>query len=391
MLNIDGDDLALVMSGGGARAAYQVGFLRCLAKHHQNIHFPILTGVSAGAINAAYLANESATFREKADRLADIWKNLTIEQVYRADSPSVARHVVSWGMRLLMGRASNTIKTRSLVDTQPLSDLLHDILHQEKGRLLGVEKNILEGHLKAVAITASSYTTGRSVSWMQGKGIKPWERAHRKSVVADITVDHILASASLPMFFPSVHVDGSWYGDGGIRLTAPLSPAIHLGGRRLLAISTRHIPDSHDMDDVSIDDYPPPAQIIGNIFNAIFLDAFDNDALRLERINELIKRLPEEQRNELYPVRLLILRPSCDLGKLANQYEPELPKAFRFMTRGLGTKETRSNDLLSLIMFQPDYLRHLMDLGYADAEARLGEIEAFINAPSEVWIPEYLP
>ena len=374
-------DLGLIMSGGGARAAYQVGFLRSLARHHEDLHFPIITGVSSGAINAAYLANESGHFRDKVERLANIWSRLTIDHVFRVDSMSIARHVLSWGMRLVMGGASNAIRTRSLVDSEPVRRLMHDILKPEGGRLTGIERNIREGWLKAVAITASSYTTGQSITWVQGHDVSPWVRAHRKSVFSDITIDHIMASASLPMFFPSIYVDGSWYGDGGIRLTAPLSPAIHMGARRLFAISTRHLPPVEDIESVTLDDYPSPARVMGAMYNAIFLDVFDNDALRLERVNRLLERLPQDQWPQgLAPVKLLLLRPSEDLGALAGQYEPQLPASFRFMTRGWGTRERKSADMLSLVMFQPDYLQHLIELGERDAEARLDDINAFFEA-----------
>jgi len=379
-MNSKTDDLGLVMSGGGARAAYQVGFLRSLGHHHKDIHFPIITGVSSGAINAAYLANESGTLHEKAERLAEIWGNLTIDHVFRVDSMSIARHVLSWGVRLITGGAANAIMTRSLVDTGPIRNLLKDILKPEHGRLTGIEKNINEGVLRAIAITASSYTTGQSISWVQGNNVAAWERAHRKSVFSDINIDHIMASASLPMFFPSVYVNGSWYGDGGIRLTAPLSPAIHMGARRLLAISTRHLQPVREAKQVKIDDYPSPARVIGAMYNAIFLDVFDNDALRLERVNTLINRLSEERRDGLVPVKLLLLRPSEDLGNLASQYEPQLPGPFRFMTRGWGTKEYRSSDMLSLVMFQPDYIQHLIQMGERDAEARKDEIDHFLHS-----------
>lgn len=372
--------LGLVMSGGGARAAYQVGFLRSLGRHHPNLCFPIITGVSSGAINAAYLANESGSLHEKAGRLADIWGNLTIDNVFRVDAPSIARHVMSWALRLVTGGATNTVTARSLVDTGPLRHLLEDILKPEKEKLSGIARNISNGSLTAISITASSYTTGQSISWVQGVDVKEWRRAHRKSVFADITVDHIMASAALPMFFPSVYVNGSWYGDGGLRLTAPLSPAVHMGAQRLIAISTRHIPTLDESKPPRIDDYPAPAKVIGALYNAVFLDVFDNDALRLERVNSLIRHLPPEKREGLTPVKLMLLRPSEDLGNLAAKYEPRLPRPFRFMTRGWGTRENRSTDMLSLVMFQADYTRHLMAMGERDAEARMDEINAFLKS-----------
>jgi len=300
--------------------------------------------------------------------------------VFRVDSMSISRHVFSWGARLITGGAAgNSVETRSLVDSEPIRRLLMEILKPEHGKLNGIQQNIDEGNLKGIAITASSYTTGQSITWVQGNDIRAWERAHRKSVFSDISVEHIMASASLPMFFPSVYVNGSWYGDGGIRLTAPLSPAIHMGATKLLAISTRHIPTLAETARQKIDDYPSPAKVIGAMYNAVFLDVFDNDALRLERINTLLKQLPDARHDGLVPLKLLLFRPSEDLGDLARHYEPQLPKPFRFMTRGWGTREARSTDMLSLVMFQSDYTQHLIKLGEKDAEANMHRINEFFN------------
>ena len=375
----ENSDLALVMSGGGARAAYQVGFLRGLAHHRKDVHFPIITGVSAGAINAAFLANESGSFQSKIEKLTDHWAGLTLEHVFRVDAPSIALHAGGWALRLILGRASKQVKVRAMVDTDPLRVFLQGILQSNDGRLSGVQSNLDSGELKGVALTASNYSTGQSVTWVQANEVDHWQRAHRKSISANVNVKHIMASAALPLFFPAVEVDGEWYGDGGIRLTAPLSPAIHLGAKKILAISTRYVPTIEEQGAGMLDDYPPPAQVVGAIFNAIFLDVFDNDALRLERINTLIEYSTEEHDHKLEPVKLLLLRPSENLGKIANQFEPNLPRTFRFMTRGLGTKETRSNDLLSMIMFQQDYISAMMDLGFRDAESRLDELNSFFN------------
>jgi NTE family protein len=189
----------------------------------------------------------------------------------------------------------------------------------------------------------------------------------------------VVASSALPFFFPAVEVDGAWYGDGGIRLTAPLSPAVHLGARRIIAVSTRYARTRAEADRPAVVGYPPPAQVAGVLYNAIFLDQLDSDALQLQQINRLIARLPEIAREGLRPIQLLMLRPSIDLGRLANAYEPDLPRAFRFLTRGLGTRETRSNDMLSLVMFQKDYVKRLIELGEADAHARLEDIRRFLR------------
>jgi NTE family protein len=369
--------LALAVSGGGARAAYQVGFLRWLAEHYPDLEIPILTGVSAGAINTAYLANHQGTFGEKVKQLAAVWETLTIDHVFRVDAKSIGGHVARWIARLLMGRASQLMETRSLVDAAPLQALLEQVLKPVSGVMAGIHENLLKGRLRAVAITTSNYSTGQSVTWVQGINLVPWTRAHRKGIPCTLCLDHVLASASLPFFFPAVNIDGCWHGDGGIRMTAPLSPAVHLGADRILAISTKYVPSSEEADCPTINGYPPPVQVVGALYNALFLDVFDYDALRIERINSLVKQLPLDKRGGLRCVDLLLLRPSHDLGKLANAYEPDLPSAFRFMTRGLGTQETRSNDILSVLLFQPDYLRRLLELGYADAEARREEIAAF--------------
>jgi len=233
--------------------------------------------------------------------------------------------------------------------------------------------------LRAVALTAASYTTGRSVTFIQGRDVEPWERADRVSRQCTLRVEHVMGSAALPIFFPAVQIENGYYGDGGMRLTSPLSPAVHLGAGRILAISTRHVPSLAETRMHALEGYPPPAQIFGDVMSAIFLDQFDGDALRLQRINQLLKATPEGARQGLRPVELLLLRPSSDLGRLAHEYEARLPRTFRFLTRGLGTQETRSNDLISLVMFQPDYLKRLLELGEEDARERAGEIEAFVG------------
>jgi NTE family protein len=186
-----------------------------------------------------------------------------------------------------------------------------------------------------------------------------------------------MASTSLPLFFPAVLLDGQWYGDGGIRLATPLSPAIHLGASRILAIGTRYERAAGE-DEAVIGGYPPPAQVIGIALNAIFLDAMDEDALRLNELNRMIDRIPAERRDHLRPIKLLIIRPSRDLGRLSREFEPRLPKTFRFLERGLGTRDTRSPDILSLLMFQSDYLKRLIEIGETDADAKADELAAFL-------------
>jgi NTE family protein len=374
--------LALMLSGGGARAAYQVGFLRLLAREFPEVVPGILTGVSAGGINAAYLAARQEPFADKVEHLAQVWGNIRIDNVFRVDLRDLASRSVRWGGRLLSGGASPLPPARSLVDTHPLRELLERVLQADGGAIYGVADSLRAGWLRAIALTASSYTTGASVTWVQAGGdggIETWERPQRRSVACALRVDHVLASSALPFFFPAVEVEGAWYGDGGIRLTAPLSPAIHLGARRIIAVSTRYARSREETERPAIASYPPPAQVAGVLYNAIFLDQLDGDAFQMQQINGLVAKLPEGQRNGLRQIDLLMLRPSVDLGRLANAYEPELPRAFRFLTRGLGTRETRSNDMLSLVMFQADYVRRLMELGEFDAQTKLPEIRRFLT------------
>jgi NTE family protein len=368
------------MGGGGARAAYQVGFLRCLARHYPQLRVPYITGVSAGAINAAHLASHHGTFLQAVEELTELWANLSVEEVFRVDLGSLTRNLFTWAFKLVTGGVGTRgVHVRGLVETDPLRRFLTEVLHAVDGEITGISYNLERGRLKAVALSTSSYTTGQSVTWVQGDDIMEWERPQRRSRNTVLTVEHVMASSALPLFFPAVRLEEGWYGDGGVRLAAPLSPALHLGARRILAISTRYDRNLAEADRPVVAGYPPPAQIVGVLMNSIFLDLLDHDALRLDRLNRLLERLPFEDRMGLRPVKLMVLRPSSDLGRLAGRYEPKLPRAFRFLTRGMGTRDTESPDFLSLVLFQPDYLRALMEMGERDAEARRHEVAAFIE------------
>ena len=374
--------LALVLSGGGARAAYQVGVLRVLARECPQVVPDILTGVSAGGINAAFLATHQSPFDDKVEQLAQMWAGLHIDHVFHVDLRDLASRTLRWGGRLMAGGQSLLPPAKSFVDTDPLREMLTRELHAEGGLLGGIPKSLQDGWLRSFALTASSYTTGQSVTWVQTRAdelIPTWERPQRRSEICATRVDHVMASAALPFFFPAIEVDGGWYGDGGIRLTAPLSPAIHLGAKKILAVSTRYASTSKEADRPQIVGYPPPAQVAGVLFNAIFLDQLDGDALQLRQLNQLIDGQTEEKRHGLRHIDLFVVRPSQDLGRLANEYEADLPRAFRFLTRGMGTRETRSNDILSLVMFQPDYVKRLIDMGENDARARLPELKGFLD------------
>lgn len=372
--------LGVVLGGGGARAAYQVGTLRYLARRFPDLHIPVITGVSAGGINAALLASHHGSFPQAVGELDGLWANLTIPDVFRTDTVSLVRNVFRWALQLTSGGLGGRPRVKGLVDTRPLREYLTEVLHAVDGRLTGIDYNLQRGTLHAVGLSTSCYSTGQSVTWIEGsEELDEWERPQRLARRAPLTVEHVMASCAIPLFFPAIELDGMWYGDGGIRLAAPLSPALHLGARRILAVSTRYDRSVEEASRPAVRGYPPPAQVMSQLVNSIFLDLLDQDAWRLELINELLRKLPPDEREGLKVIDVLALRPSRDLGRLATGYEAQLPGLFRWLTRGLGTRETESPDALSIVLFEPDYLKRLMDLGEADAEERADEIEDFIR------------
>jgi NTE family protein len=372
-------DLAITLSGGGARAAYQVGVLRALARHLPSARLVILTGESAGAINVAYLAAHLGALPEAIEGLASLWSQLTADQLVRIGPLSLAYNVLRWGTRLISGGVAIAPKVRGLLDTAPLRALLERSLAPVNGEIVGITEKLQRGLLKAVALTTINYSTGQTVTWVQGGQILDWERPLRRSVRTRLTVDHVLASAALPLMFPAVKLGNDWYGDGGVRLHTPLAPAIHLGAGRIFAVSTRYRPTHEEADRPAVHGYPAPAQVAGILLDAIFLDLIDQNALVLERLNRLLGMLPRQEWRDLRPVDLLVLRPSQDLAKLAADCESRLPRGLRFLTRGLGTRESSRPALLSLLMFLPEYLQPLMRIGESDVEARLDEITKFVT------------
>ncbi|HEY0510662.1 MAG TPA: patatin-like phospholipase family protein [Thermoanaerobaculia bacterium] len=369
-----GGDLALVLSGGAARGAYQTGVLRCLARRLPELRFSIITGVSAGAINATFLAAHPGSLAEATADLCQVWAGLRVEDIFRIDTPSLARHFTRWATRLAAGGAPMAPAVRGLVDTRPLAVTIQSASPTVDGEIIGIESNLERGRLKALALTALNYSNGQTLTWVQGRGFQPWSQPRHRSVHARISVDHVMASSALPMFFPAVRLGNDWYGDGGVRLSTPLVPALRLGATRILAISPHYEPSFAEADRPKILGYPPPAQILSHLMDSIFLDVLDEDVRRLESLNRLLEKLPPEERGGLRDVGIRVLRPSRDLGQLAAAYEPRLPSSFRYLVRSLGTRETETSDFLSMLMFQPDYLQRLIELGEEDAEAKLGKI-----------------
>lgn len=369
---------ALVLSGGGARGAYQVGVLRYIARQRPLVRFPIITGVSAGAINAAFLAGSPDTFDGAVGRLAEHWLTLTTRRVFRTDLLSLASNAVRVLSNLGSGGSPLAPAVQGLVETAPLRRFLDGLIDPD-----AVAANVEAGRLRALAISATAYDTGRTITYVQGEPWLPtWERIRRRAVHDRITLDHVLASAAIPLFFPAVDIGGRFFGDGSLRQSHPLSPAIHLGADRILAISSRWRAPVPEPTDLEAGTYPPAAQILGLLLNSIFLDNLDVDAERLRRINYLLARVPDSRRWLLSerPVRLLVLRPSSDIGRVARQYERSIPKSLRYLLRGLGTRKISSSDLVSYLMFESEYLDHLIRLGERDAERNWFKIRRFLEA-----------
>ena len=378
---------AVVLSGGGARGAYQVGVLKWIVRQHPDLRLPILTGVSAGAINAAFLAGRPEPLPEAMDLLAAMWGELSTEEILRADVISLLGNAFKVVMNLGSGGAKLAPQVRGLVDTSPLERTLQRALNPA-----GIADNISQGKLTAVAVSATSYGTGRTVTFVQAApGIQMWERNRRYSVSTTVNVGHVMASAAIPLFFPARSVEGEWFGDGSLRQGSPLAPAVFLGADRILVVSSRYGTGGRAQKGEDADGYPPAAQVLGLMLNSIFLDNLDADVERLERINEIVARVPQEKQWLVSerPVRMLVLRPSSDLGRLAARYEDRLPRGLRYLVRGLGTRRVASPDLLSYLMFEGEYLQELIRLGERDAEKNWLRIKRFLDdgsapdAPSE--------
>lgn len=374
--------MALVLGGGGARAAYQAGVLRYITESCPNVCFPVLSGVSAGAINTTYLANHSGQIPKAAEDLLQCWLDISSDQVFAAQSALSLYHRIL-GTLPAARRVANAIRHLgtggSLLDTRPLRHFLSRHMEPEQAHLAGIAENLDTGRLKAACVTTTSYSTGQTVTWIQGREISNWKHPNHVGRNTLLTLDHVMASTSLPVLFPAVRIDGAWYGDGGIRLTTPLAPAIHLGASSILAVSTRYGRSRQEADVPSVDGAPPLAQIIGIMLNAIFLDALEQDATTLETINELLEGHAPGAPSRFRPINLLLLRPSIDLAKLAANYDFASGGALRLITRGLGTDQTRSPDWLSMLLFNRDYVHTLMQLGWEDARRQEDRIDAFLE------------
>lgn len=371
--------LGLILPGGGARAAYQVGVLKAIneitGKQADNV-FPVISGTSAGGINAVVLASHALNFNRGVHRLEAIWRNFHVNQVFHADTSSMARTSARWLGSLASG---GIIKgnPKSLFDIAPLRTLLER--HIQFAR---IQQAIDNGQLDAVGITLSGYASAHSTTFFQAhESIRSWDRNRREGIRQGIRLDHLMATAAIPFVFPPVLIGNEYFGDGAIRQLAPLSPPIHMGANRLLVIGVRNespvvLPDKeHPMD------FPTFGTISAYTLDALFSDGIFNDLERLSRINRLLERMDPESTyggEQLRPIDCLVLSPSEDIRQIARNCVQELPRALRLVLRSIGVGANSPN-LLSYLLFEPGYTRRLIRLGYSDSMDRKDTISNFLR------------
>lgn len=365
---------ALVLSGGGARAAYQVGVLKAVSEilpRRTHNPFPIICGTSAGAINALALAGRPGHLRLRARKLEAIWANLRAEQIYRTDTLGVIKNTARILISLLYS-GYNRKRPLALLDNTPLRQLLEQLV-----RFRYIDEAIASGELTAVSTTAMDYETGRSVTFFQGNH-ENWERTRRLGVRTGLSIDHLIASSAIPTIFPAASINGSYYGDGAVRQLKPLSAAIHLGAEKIFIIGVSDNPLHTDALHKS--EHPPSAaQMIAQLLNSAFIDAIESDLETLEAINRLALHMPEKAREEnLRYIDYVCVSPSEPIDEMAQHYIHELPRSVRLFLRGTGaTSKSGGASAASYLLFEPGFCRDLLDLGYRDALRQEEKILSF--------------
>ncbi|MDH4047792.1 MAG: patatin-like phospholipase family protein [Gammaproteobacteria bacterium] len=372
---------ALVLPGGGARGAFQVGVLKAIVEilpSNAANPFQVLSGTSAGAINAIVMASKARRFCMAVSELESVWSHFHSHQVFRTDSWTMLKSSLHWLAAIVFGGYLVGMP-RSLLDNAPLAELLSRNI-----RFPRVRSSIEKGYLHAVAVTAASYGSARSTTFFQaGEGGKTWTRTRRRGISSEIHLDHLMASVAVPMIFPPVCINNEYFGDGAMRQATPLSPAIHLGADRILVVGVR----DETADPISHSNEPPPfpsfAQIAGYMLDTLFLDGLYSDLERMTRINQLIDSVRPADRSgaiaHMRPIDTMVIVPSRDLRELALEYRDEMPLPVRALLRGIGGRGRSEGRLLSYLLFEQSYTRELIELGYKDAMQVRDQLLAFVS------------
>ncbi len=371
---------ALILPGAGARGAYQVGVLKAIAgmlPANAPNPFAVISGTSAGAVNAAVLASRAGRFQFAVAEMERVWANFHAEQVYRSDAWTMLKSSLHWLAATTLG-GLGVRNPRSLLDNAPLRELLASNI-----RFSGVSRAIQRGHLEALAVTASGYTSARSVTFFQGApGLKSWSRVRRSGRPATIDLDHLMASVAVPMIFPPVKIGGEYFGDGAMRQHAPLSSAIHLGANRMLVIGVR---DEHPDPEPGAGEpvtYPSIGEIAGYMLDTLFMDGLYSDLERLTRLNLILEQLKSPPLKgpvaQLQPLTTLIIVPTQDLRAVAQRHVGLLPRPVRLLLGGLGAMSRGGARLISYLLFESGFTRELIDMGFRDAMEMEEDLRAFI-------------
>lgn len=366
----------LILPGGGARGAYQVGVIKAIADMApEGVNpFPILVGVSVGAINATALASRAKDFKEAAEWLACLWRNLRSSKVYRTDFKTIVFNGIRWFCSLTLG-GLGAANPKSLLNNAPLAGLLSREID-----FIRIRHSIRKGDLRAVGISASSYTRGKAITFFEAEsGVREWARARREGVRASLTVEHVLGSIALPFVFPPQRVGYDYFGDGSLRLTSPLSPAIHFGAERILVIGARDEKPDARPSKANQANFPTFGSIAGNALDILFNDNLREDIERAERVNRTVSLLSPEKR-KTYPLRridIMVVRPSRDVRGITKKYVDSMPRTVRMLLRGVGGWGG-GWQLVSYLMFEPGFLSELMELGYHDAMRQKRQLRRFL-------------